>query len=650
MSETKNLRKLQTAVELGFLSDEQVGVIEQERKNSNFTAVEVAIRKGYLNRQQRDVLEVFSAPHDVVPGYRVEGMLGAGGAGTVYKATQLGMDRPVAIKTIRQTATRNDLTPKRFEREARIVGQLKHPNIIAAIDFGIHREQLFLVMEFVDGIDAEKYLNQKNRIPELHGWYIALQVCHALQSANQVGVIHRDIKPANMILAKAPPGTSLPPSVPFVNVGDFGLAKFKEPQHDSTITLDRSVSGTPLYMSPEQVQAVDMDHRSDIYSLGITVWHLVEGIPPITGTSPLDVITNKMKLEDTWLSKTPETISDSGFQLLQKMCRFDRDQRIGDYEELTQQIESVIKSLKDSPATSGQSLKPFEAVSTLAKPTTINRESATFTDDEPSVSDGSFDFQQDTVKSAHLIQNTEPGNRTATTKRRSHPAILTTLAVVSLLFLGGFLLWSQIFVKPNSLQAPSNLESQVRPTRKEPRNRLANFAGLPIPLFNGLEMDPTQKFTGLWDVKVGEEGNVLAGKDGTRNFRCTDLKRKQLRNFRFECGFRHHDAERIVFQLIDAEGETQFTVNISLAETILSNESKANMGSQSLQQFDDSTHGFHRCIIESQPDHWRIDVDSKLIGEVDKPTGQTGSQTIQLVVQGPGWGHFESIQIRELKK
>ena len=394
MLDSQSQKKMDAAVELGFLNKKQIESLESERRKSNYPALEIAIRKGLLDRKQLDILSIFADPESVVPGYRIDGFLGQGGVGTVYKATQIRMDRPVAIKTIHRTAARNDLTPKRFEREARIVGQLRHPNIIHAFDFGIHNEQLFLVMEFIDGIDAEKLLLKHGRLPESHAWFIARQVCHALDNANQMGITHRDIKPGNLILTEAPAGTPMPAGVPFVKVGDFGLAKFSDRQMDATITIDQGVSGTPFYMSAEQIQALEIDHRSDIYSLGATIWHLITGAPPVGGNGPLDVITSKMKLEDTWLEATAE-MSPAGFELLKKMCRHDREQRIDDYSELSREIDSVLKLLDDSEQQEVAVLADVADAydfSPSATITTIRELAKTFTEGEAVDHDGTQDF------------------------------------------------------------------------------------------------------------------------------------------------------------------------------------------------------------------------------------------------------------------
>ena len=391
MSKSKS-QNLEAAVELGFLSKKQLDSIDIERSDSNYPALEIAIRKGYLSRKQLDILNIFAEPESVVPGYRIDGFLGEGGVGVVYKATQLRMDRPVAIKTINRSSARNDLTPKRFEREARIVGQLRHPNIISAFDFGMHDEKLYLVMEFVDGIDAEKQLWEHSRFPESHAWYIARQVCHALDNAKQMGVIHRDIKPGNLILTEAPAGTPMPAGVPFVKVADFGLAKFSDQQMDATITMEQSVSGTPFYMSPEQIQASEIDHRTDIYSLGTTIWHLITGAPPIVGNGPLDVISSKMKLEDTWLEMN-EGMSQPGFELLTKMCRHDREKRIDDYTELSHEIDSVIDFLGDPDLQVAPLSSDTAKFSPSAKVLTLREIAKTFTEDGASSDADSDDFE-----------------------------------------------------------------------------------------------------------------------------------------------------------------------------------------------------------------------------------------------------------------
>ena len=662
MSKSK-IQNLDAAVELGYLSSKQLESIEKEQRESNYPALEIAIRKGYLSRKQLEILNIFAEPESVVPGYRIDGFLGEGGVGVVYKATQLRMDRPVAIKTINHTAARNDLTPKRFEREARIIGQLRHPNIISAFDFGVHQEKLYLVMEFVDGIDAEKQLWEHSRFPESHAWYIARQVCHALDNAKQLGIIHRDIKPGNLILTEAPAGTPMPAGVPFVKVADFGLAKFSDQQMDATITMEQSVSGTPFYMSPEQITASEVDHRSDIYSLGTTVWHLISGAPPVVGNGPLDVISSKMKLEDTWM-ELAEGMSESGFQLLSKMCRHDREQRIDDYSELSQEIDGVINSLAQSQtvpvASSTAEFSSGAKVMTIREMAkTFSRngissdaESEEFIIAEPGVASDSFSATEnfDSGTSQQFSQTAEKANQQSKSNKRWHSPALWAVGLLGLLMLPAAFF---LFPKLQSDNSSANPELSIRTGDPSPV-QLSAFSGLPVYLFNGTAVDPTQRFTGTWEpARGGEDGNegtVLAGL-GTRDFRCQNLQGQPMVNFRFVCGFRHHDSKLIDFKFInrDSNGVEDVLFEVSLTPEMATLTAGESTRECELTQFDDDrSFGFHQFRIQAQPDYWRIEVDRDLLGEIEKPPGFVGDDSlIQLSIQGDGSAHFEGVSFHE---
>ena len=672
MLDSQSQKKMDAAVELGFLNKKQLESLESERRKSNYPALEIAIRKGFLDRKQLDILSIFADPESVVPGYRIDGFLGQGGVGTVYKATQIRMDRPVAIKTIHRSAARNDLTPKRFEREARIVGQLRHPNVIHAFDFGIHNEQLFLIMEFVDGIDAEKLLLKHGRLPESHAWFIARQVCHALDNANQMGITHRDIKPGNLILTEAPAGTPMPAGVPFVKVGDFGLAKFSDRQMDATITIDLAVSGTPFYMSAEQIQAMEVDHRSDIYSLGATIWHLITGAPPVGGNGPLDVITSKMKLEDTWLEATAE-MSPAGFKLLEKMCRHDREQRIDDYSELSREIDSVLKLLDDPEQHEVAELVDAYDFSPSATVKTIRELANTFTEGEAVDHDGTQDFvianqgskSDSFANSEDFLLASDAGHHDASStsydlagepiqQRRS-------LFLWAVILLCGLIVPATIYFSLNWEGNDSTVSSQDEPdsshlasTEQEARIRLAEPKGFRISLFSGTEVDPKQKSSGSWElVKGGEGAMVLSGKGGFRNFRCVNGSKMPMTFYRFVCGFRHHESDLIEFKFKNSESldeDAEPLLNVAITPDMATLVAGKITGQCELQQFDDDQNfGYHQFRIESQPGYWRIELDRELLGEIEKPAGFTeGKSLIQLSVKGKGSAHFEGINFIEL--
>ena len=641
MTESNSQEKFETAVELSLLDDEQLEAIRLEQQSTNSPAFEIAIRRGFLNGKQLELIDVLADPLSVVPGYRIDGLLGQGGVGTVYKATQLRLERSVAIKTINRSTARSDFTPKRFEREAKIIGRLRHPNIVSAFDFGVHNQQLYLVMEFIDGIDASNLLKKEGRLPELHAWHIARQVCNALDNAKQHEVIHRDIKPANLILTTPPAGVKLPRSVPFVKVADFGLAKFNDQQLDATITLEHAVNGTPFYMSPEQIKAKKLDHRSDIYSLGTTIWHLITGEPPISGAGPLDVITSKIKLEDDWLSEAPDRISNAGFKLLKKMCFHKREQRIDDYTYLNSEIESVIQQLGDRPlGDTGEFELAGDIFSAPANVITMQDLTKTFAD-------------QEGIQAAQELRHSEHLDPTPSASKQKWMARIAWLLGLATMFMlvSSLVLPSVLFPKGSSdsihgTKSAGNIENDS--TDESSFDRLREFDGPIVILFNGLDIDPTQKNTGTWEPARGAEGGAILSGLGTRNFRCCENHKVPLKNFLFVCGFRHNAADQIGYRLLDESESAIWEVIIAKDKAILKNGEEVSKCP--IQQFDEEKNlGYHQFRIECQPDHWRIEINDELLGEIPRPDTDFGELTVQLFVTGAGPAHFEQIHFRSFK-
>jgi hypothetical protein len=200
------------------------------------------------------------------PNYEILGLLGRGGMGAVYKARQLALDRFVAIKLLPlEVSTERDFAD-RFVREARTMAKLNHPNIIAVHDFGTTSEgHLFFVMEFVGGANLHSIIHEVGLDPD-QALYLAGEVCAALAYAHGKGVVHRDIKPANVMVDRESK----------VKVADFGLARLTEANPEMHgMTLTGMVMGTPDYMAPEQKRGLNVDHRADIYSLGVMLYEMV---------------------------------------------------------------------------------------------------------------------------------------------------------------------------------------------------------------------------------------------------------------------------------------------------------------------------------------------------------------------------------------
>ncbi len=211
------------------------------------------------------------------PQLEVIELLGSGGMGAVYKARQREIDRLVALKILPSDAASDPGFAERFTREARALAKLNHPNIVALYDFGHVNGLHYFIMEYVDGLNLRQ-LEQAGQLSPREALQIIPQICEALQFAHDEGIVHRDIKPENVLLDKK--GR--------VKIADFGLARIlgHEPE-DFRLTRAREVMGTPHYMAPEQVEKPQsVDHRADIYSLGVVFYEMLTGELPLGKFDP----------------------------------------------------------------------------------------------------------------------------------------------------------------------------------------------------------------------------------------------------------------------------------------------------------------------------------------------------------------------------
>jgi type II secretory pathway pseudopilin PulG len=201
--------------------------------------------------------------------------LGRGGMGAVYKARQPRLDRIVALKILSPEKQGEPKFAERFEREARALAKLHHPNIVAVYDFGEVQGNFYLLMEFVDGLTLRQLL-QARKLSPAEALGIVPKICEALQYAHEQGIVHRDIKPENILLDKSGQ----------VKIADFGIAKILGDGGRANLTAEQ-VIGTPHYMSPEQIEKPQtVDHRADIYSLGVVFYEMLTGELPLGKFSP----------------------------------------------------------------------------------------------------------------------------------------------------------------------------------------------------------------------------------------------------------------------------------------------------------------------------------------------------------------------------
>jgi predicted Ser/Thr protein kinase len=265
-----------------------------------------------------------------IGGCRIESKIGQGGMGTVYKAHHLALDIPVAVKVL-ATLTVMDKARERFMREARIAAKLRHPHIVGVLNVGTERDVDFIVMEYVEGKNLREVIDERGAIPRHEAIEIARQVLEALRVAKQHGIVHRDIKPENIMIDAS--GN--------VRLTDLGLARSTS---DVNLTQSRVVLGSPYYVAPEQADnPAAADIRADIYSLGCTLFHMLTGSQPFTGTTPMEIILNHIRKPVPRLREVnpafPEALDNAVYTLMQK-----------DPQERYQTPEQALVALKAAAA------------------------------------------------------------------------------------------------------------------------------------------------------------------------------------------------------------------------------------------------------------------------------------------------------------
>lgn len=237
---------------------------EGENEPSTFNKVQPESPSGFVPPSIDELQEL-------IPAYEFIEFIDRGGMGAVYKAKQPQLDRTVAVKLLPPDFGRELSFEKRFRREAKTMAQLSHPNIVSVFDFGETKEgHLYIVMEFIEGSDLRRIIRSQS-LKASQVLPIINQICDALQYAHDHGIIHRDIKPANILINKEG----------HVKVGDFGLAKpFITDPDLSQVSSPGVSAGTPAYMAPEAMEDNEIDHRADIYSLGVVIYEMLTGILP----------------------------------------------------------------------------------------------------------------------------------------------------------------------------------------------------------------------------------------------------------------------------------------------------------------------------------------------------------------------------------
>ena len=264
--------------------------------------------------------------------------LGAGGMGAVYKALDTNLNRMVALKVVRKEFSADAEYLGKFEREARITASVTHPHVVKVYSFGSDHGLFYIAMELVDKGSLDDLMNLQGRVAEIQALGVGIQVAQGLQAAHQKGLIHRDVKPGNILFADSQTA----------KIVDFGLALLAAHEAEER----GEVWGTPYYVAPEKLDHQPEDFRSDMYSLGGTLFHAIAGRPPFEADTASMVALKHLKSKAVSLQAFAPDVSSATAYVINRTLHKDPDQRYQSYAELVEHLEYARAQLTDS-ATGG---------------------------------------------------------------------------------------------------------------------------------------------------------------------------------------------------------------------------------------------------------------------------------------------------------
>jgi len=300
--------------------------------------------------EQQQTVAASSFP--TIDGYKILEELGKGAMGRVYKAMQLSMDRMIAIKVLDKKLSQDYKIVERFIREARTTARLTHENIITGIDAGTTKDGVhYFVMEFVEGESLECVLEREKKLKVNRAIDIIIQVADALDYAHKEGIIHRDIKPDNIMIS--------PDGIP--KLCDLGLARIES--GNSRLTMEGTALGTPYYISPEQARGLaNIDNRSDIYSLGTTLYHITTGSVPFPQSNPAVVCAMHATKSFPDPRSFDEELPDELCEIIDKCTEKKPEKRYQTCAEIVTDLDELLHLLKTKRKKSKKSKKPTFAL------------------------------------------------------------------------------------------------------------------------------------------------------------------------------------------------------------------------------------------------------------------------------------------------
>lgn len=616
-----------------MISDDAIRELSREAVQRGVTTSQLVLEKGLMDPVQIEIIETLLRPDQIVPGYEIIDLLGRGAMGVVYRARQKNLDRVVALKTVLVSQATQPGLLARFEKEAQTVGQLRHPNIVAAYDFGRHQGRLYFAMELVEGEELGKLIDRNVLLAERLAWGLARQVASGLSQAARAGVVHRDVKPANLLLIEPPEGFALSDNMPMVKITDFGLALLsRDAETGDRLTMAGSTLGTPRYMAPEQLEGSDVDHRADIYALGATVYHMLTGRAPFGEKTLSAVIARKLGGEPPRVSELVPDASPGTVDLVAEMMARKLTDRIPDYATLLTRIDRLTASLPLD-----------ERVDSLAETR------------ELMAADGST--AASVAPNRRIRDRRSDGHRADSREATSvAPAVSTTVSLPVIARSRRNWLWGVGAAGMAAIAGGGYFGGQAllgtHPLLAEPTLEPGEWSRY---LYDGQSLRGWQIVDGQWSRgQDGEGGRVLTGRGCIV---CSLERVPELLDYRLTLAVSPQSADAVELQFAmrpEAGGEApRYVLRWTAGEVCVGERASSRGAFTALTPagpvaIDDPDDGlvYHELRVERHATHWRAFFDGNRVALLPLPR-QPERPKFQLLTEGgPAW--FDAVQVIEL--